>query len=590
MPNIHDLNGAVPTAFRLLFPQTVDGVTTEFEIAITVTLASLSLAEFTGVSGNGTTETVRLSATADYSSGSNPVPTNLDDLEELAQQWARDEYRLRLGRLSARLAGLPEAVPDALHGAMEWHHGHGDLSVLVDPGPGFVDAGNLPISTGGPTGNPSGVWCPVSFLKSVCLVHGDPSDPTRVTGLVMKHGYGTFLMRTCPTETNQYCTQVDLECCPGTQPPPYYYPYPCTYPQICYPPPTPYPCELRTAVCGYCDNPDEVPVQWRMDLHQFEGGCAVFNGLWFLEYVSPCRWSQRRPDGSWAMLMVLGPTTAAVEMSAVRGDDIGVYATYIITNFDGDCCGHNLTGVIEDAACPEGVPHTITLVPVCCDGGLTTARWWCVEDGTDHTRRCIMSAETPEPPYTVVKGPFLTPDLCEEDCESVLSTAQWWCVEVGTDHIRRCILSVNSPGAPFTVISGPHVDAVICGASCTLEPPQPLTCAQVQNIDLVAYVDVLSGGCTCFTSPVSFPYATLVGSLHTWTGTLSSTALPHCLPSSVTLKCLNDVWRLDATNMAVDLLATSAQSNPTVIVFDIADTSGICLTAGGTLRITFVEA
>ena len=122
-----DFPGILPYQVRVTFPQESGGVPESTLYVVDVTLASLNLADFTGVTTNAETQTFH--DTAMY------VGTNSAELLALAQQIATDWYRWQVQRIDAAWDGIIPWVPDAMDDYVEWHHGPDDVSTRVQRGP-----------------------------------------------------------------------------------------------------------------------------------------------------------------------------------------------------------------------------------------------------------------------------------------------------------------------------------------------------------------------------------------------------------------------------------------------------------------------
>lgn len=125
-----DLPGALPEQVQVSFPKhDDDGRPAGDTHDVTVTLASLALPEYGGLTGFSGTKRLRCGAVANYHGGISPV--NATELIALAQQMARDWYRWQASRLDLQLIGYPAWIHEGTTDVVLYHHEQGEDGPLV---------------------------------------------------------------------------------------------------------------------------------------------------------------------------------------------------------------------------------------------------------------------------------------------------------------------------------------------------------------------------------------------------------------------------------------------------------------------------
>lgn len=125
-----DLKPLVPDEVLVTFP-VMAGSPLELPYTIAVTLTSLDLPEFLGITARDGSQIIRTSVTA---SGSG-TPTNNTELTALAQRIATDWYRWQLGRQDTRFAGIVPYDPEGVSDHICWQHTEEDCYTRVQRGP-----------------------------------------------------------------------------------------------------------------------------------------------------------------------------------------------------------------------------------------------------------------------------------------------------------------------------------------------------------------------------------------------------------------------------------------------------------------------
>ncbi len=132
LPLVDDV-AALPASVEVIYPVQRCGVDSG-TISYNVTLASLALADFAGVSGSsGNTKTFHASAVAGQQPTVSP-PYNDAELQTLTEAIARDFYRHQVGRLDLRLVGYPAWTITGLDDHLEYQHDM-DCGLRVVRGP-----------------------------------------------------------------------------------------------------------------------------------------------------------------------------------------------------------------------------------------------------------------------------------------------------------------------------------------------------------------------------------------------------------------------------------------------------------------------
>jgi len=174
------------------------------------------------------------------------------------------------------------------------------------------------------------------------------------------------------------------------------------------PPPLP-PCP-PIFFCDACINPDiKTPIAWTLYLSQFTGVCSPIQGEWVLTQGPECTWGQIRPDGSMVTLKIAVGLMVLRLFVIIGGSPVKV-ALYQKAIGVIDCCvPHTVTKDITEDDCDIS-PETVTLNPICCDGGDPMLFWWCVNDST-----CVEAISAPD---GTTSGPYATQALCTAACGS----------------------------------------------------------------------------------------------------------------------------------------------------------------------------
>lgn len=135
----NDLTALVPAQVLVTFPSLPAAAPAPADAPFTemITLASLALPEFAGVTGHAGTKLIHTTAVYDG--------TNAAEVLALARQVARDFYRWRLGRQHVRFAGIDPYTPEALSDHVEWLSRGGECSTWVRRGPGQEWEGEAPL-------------------------------------------------------------------------------------------------------------------------------------------------------------------------------------------------------------------------------------------------------------------------------------------------------------------------------------------------------------------------------------------------------------------------------------------------------------
>lgn len=123
-----DINPNVPLSVSVAFPRADSGILGTSYYIIAVTLASLSLPNYSGFLGHNGTRMVHSTAVANFSGGGSPV--NVTELTTLAQRVARDFYSWRLASLEVRYASVAPWVSDGMHD-VEWTHVAGGIVTSI---------------------------------------------------------------------------------------------------------------------------------------------------------------------------------------------------------------------------------------------------------------------------------------------------------------------------------------------------------------------------------------------------------------------------------------------------------------------------
>ncbi len=141
LPLVDDVT-VLPASVEVVYPVNDSGVAAG-TIAYPVTLASLLLPDFAGITGFAGTKTFHCSAVA-LGTG---TPTNDADLTALAEQIATDFYRWQCGRLDLRLVGYPVWTITGLDDHVEYQH-DGDCATRIVRGPWLDHLEDLLVWTG----------------------------------------------------------------------------------------------------------------------------------------------------------------------------------------------------------------------------------------------------------------------------------------------------------------------------------------------------------------------------------------------------------------------------------------------------------
>lgn len=128
----NDTAGVLPESVTVTFPKTVDGQPQDAPYAITVTMVSLGLSEFSGANTSQNTKTFHDSAAATDVSG---TITNLTSLTNLAKQIATDWYRFQLCNIDIVISGIFAWRPDGWTDSIEWTYRIGEQSTRVQRPP-----------------------------------------------------------------------------------------------------------------------------------------------------------------------------------------------------------------------------------------------------------------------------------------------------------------------------------------------------------------------------------------------------------------------------------------------------------------------
>lgn len=116
----NDLDLMVPAHVAVVFPKIQCGlVTGDYDTPKTVSLTSLALTEFTGVTGTIGTKTFHDSCVADYTGGVG-TPTNDTELTNLAKQLATDYYLWNRQLVDQKWDGIVAFDPEGFSAAYEW--------------------------------------------------------------------------------------------------------------------------------------------------------------------------------------------------------------------------------------------------------------------------------------------------------------------------------------------------------------------------------------------------------------------------------------------------------------------------------------
>lgn len=139
--NPYDLPALVPSNFSVVFPAASGGAYSGAWHAEAVTLASLALSDFLGVSGNGRTQVLR---------ALQPVAASGSQITAWAQQAATDWLRWRVAGVAASFAGVCPWAPDGIH-ALEFDHTATQLITRVGRAPwnDWTAPPALPAAAGG---------------------------------------------------------------------------------------------------------------------------------------------------------------------------------------------------------------------------------------------------------------------------------------------------------------------------------------------------------------------------------------------------------------------------------------------------------
>ncbi len=108
----NDLQSLVPASCTAVFPRAEGGAPTGDVYPVVVTLTSLGLSQYAGITGHTGTRVLHSAAIADFSGGS---AVNASEISSLAAQMATDWYRWQLGRVDEWLAGACPWTPDGYH-------------------------------------------------------------------------------------------------------------------------------------------------------------------------------------------------------------------------------------------------------------------------------------------------------------------------------------------------------------------------------------------------------------------------------------------------------------------------------------------
>src|SRR5580692_3406361 len=125
MANGLDATPNVPKSVSVIFPAEGGADDT---YCITVTLASLSLPDYTGSVGHPGTKLIDSTATAHFSGSS--TPDNHSELTSLAQQTATDFYGWSLASLEVQYLGPVPWTSDGMHD-IEWSHANNRIITHV---------------------------------------------------------------------------------------------------------------------------------------------------------------------------------------------------------------------------------------------------------------------------------------------------------------------------------------------------------------------------------------------------------------------------------------------------------------------------
>lgn len=139
----NDLNALAPKQVAVEFPRLDSGVGAGLVYAVTVTLASLNLSDYRGVGTRDTTKPIRSAQPATFIG--DVTPTNLSDLNTLAQATARDWYKWQLAPLDWKAAGVLPWRPEGYHDNVEWSYNAGHNATRIQRGEWEIeDAGAAP--------------------------------------------------------------------------------------------------------------------------------------------------------------------------------------------------------------------------------------------------------------------------------------------------------------------------------------------------------------------------------------------------------------------------------------------------------------
>lgn len=168
-----DLRLHVPASATVLFPRRNGSAPSAVPHVVNVSLASLALPEFSGVTGFDGSHVLRTSAVAVYSG---LTATNSGELDALADQASRDWYRNQLSARDLVVAGFCDLTIDGLVDRVELHHepDHAATRVLrgfqgdsggACPCEDFVlpmhsSGGSAGFAEWGPVTQAGGVWLP----------------------------------------------------------------------------------------------------------------------------------------------------------------------------------------------------------------------------------------------------------------------------------------------------------------------------------------------------------------------------------------------------------------------------------------------
>lgn len=116
-----DLTALAPASVLVAFPRADNGILAGTSHPVQVTLGSLDLDEYEGISGRDGVQLLNSSATANFLGSSDPA--NNTEIVALAIQMATDWYLWRTGPLDLEIAGIWPWSPEGLHDHIEWDHG-----------------------------------------------------------------------------------------------------------------------------------------------------------------------------------------------------------------------------------------------------------------------------------------------------------------------------------------------------------------------------------------------------------------------------------------------------------------------------------